>query len=58
MEKKKFKNISEAVEWLENQMIIARVQELYQEQLAFIDAAVLKSDLRQANEVIKHIMEM
>ena len=31
---------------------------LAEQQLAFIDEAVLKSDLRQANEVIKHIMEM
>ena len=32
-------------------------QMLTSKQLAFIDAAVLKSDLSEANTVIKHIME-
>ena len=54
---KKFKSIDEVVEYLENQMIVATVNELHQKQLDFIDEAVLKSDLSEANTVIKHIME-
>ena len=54
---KKFKSIDEVVEYLENQMIVATVNELHQKQLDFIDEAVLKSDLSEANAVIKHIME-
>mgnify|MGYP003342664561 CR=1 FL=1 len=57
MERKKFDNIEDAVQWLENQMIIATVKQLHQEQLDYIDQAVLKSDLSEANTVIKHIME-
>ena len=55
---KKFKSIDEVVEYLENQMIVATVNELHQKQLDFIDEAVLKSDLSEANAVIQHIMEM
>ena len=58
MQRKKFKTVEEAVEWLESQMIKARLQELYQEQLAYLDEAVLKSNLTEANEVIKHIMRL
>ena len=57
MERKKFNSVEEAVQWLENQMIIATVKQLQQEQLDYIDQAVLKSDLSEANAVIKHIME-
>jgi len=35
-----------------------QVQELQKTQLEFIDAAVLKSDLLEANLVIKYIMEL
>lgn len=55
MEHKKFKNIEEAVEWLENQMIKAVVMEQQQLQLKYIDDAVEKSDLSQANELINYI---
>ena len=55
MEHKKFKNIEEAVEWLENQMIKAVVMEQHQLQLKYIDDAVEKSDLSQANELINYI---
>ena len=58
MIRKKFKSIEEATEWLENQMIIARVQELHQKQLDLIDEAVLKSDMKESELVLKHIMEM
>ena len=54
---KKFNSIEELTQYLENQMIIAKVQELHLQQLDFIDEAVLKSDLSEANAVIKHIME-
>ena len=57
MERKKFNSVEEAVQWLENQMIIATVKQLHQEQLDYIDQAVLKSDLSESNAVIKHIME-
>ena len=58
MERKKFNNLDEMVEYLENQMIIAAVNELHRKQLDYIDQAVLKSDLSEANKLIKHIMEM
>ena len=58
MEKKKFDNLDDMINWLENQMIIASVKQLHQEQLDYIDEAVLKSDLKEANAVIQHIMEM
>ncbi len=35
-----------------------QVQELQKTQLEFIDAAVLKSDLLEANQVIKYVMEL
>lgn len=55
MEHKKFKNIDEAIEWLENQMIKAVVMEQHLLQLKYIDDAVEKSDLSQANELINYI---
>ena len=58
MEKKKFDNLDDMINWLENQMIISSVKQLHQEQLDYIDEAVLKSDLKEANAVIQHIMEM
>jgi len=56
MERKTFKSIDEVVEYLENQMIIATVNDLHQKQLDYIDQAVLKSDLKEAKEVINYIM--
>ena len=58
MEKKKFDNLDDMINWLENQMIIASVKQLHQEQLDYIDEAVLKSDMKEAKAVIQHIMEM
>lgn len=55
MEHKKFKNIEEAVEWLENQMIKAVVMEQHLLQLKYIDDAVEKSDLKDAVELIDYI---
>jgi RNA binding exosome subunit len=55
---KKFKSIDEATEWLENQMILATVNRLHQEQLALIDEAVLKSDMKESKEVLQHIMSL
>lgn len=57
MERKSFKNLSEAVQWLENQMIYAVLTDEKVAQLNFIDGAVEMSDLREANELIKYIME-
>ena len=54
---KKFSSIDELTQYLENQMIVARLKDIHQQQLDYIDAAVLKSDLSEANAVIKHIME-
>lgn len=56
MERKKFNSIEEMVQYLENQMIIATVNDLHQKQLDYIDQAVLKSDLKEAKEVINYIM--
>ena len=58
MEKKKFDNLDDMINWLENQMIIASVKQLHQEQLDYIDEAVLKSNMKEAKAVIQHIMEM
>jgi len=58
MEKKKFDNLDDMINWLENQMIIASVKQLHQEQLDYIDEAVLKSDMSEAKTIIKHIMEL
>ena len=55
MERKQFKNIDEAIEWLENQLIKIAVIEQHQIQLKYIDEAVDKSDLKQANELIEYI---
>lgn len=55
MEHKKFKNIEEAVEWLENQMIKVVVMEQHLLQLKYIDEAVEKSDLKDAVELIDYI---
>lgn len=38
-------------------LMFVECQNLANKQLAFIDEAVLKSDLSEANAVIKHIME-
>lgn len=54
---KKFKSIDEVIQYLENQMIVAKLKDLHNQQLDYIEEAVLKSDLKEANEVIKHIME-
>ena len=53
---KKFNSIEELTQYLENQMIIATVNDLHQKQLDYIDQAVLKSDLKEAKEVINYIM--
>ena len=55
MEHKKFKNIEEAVEWLENQMIKTVVMEQHLLQLKYIDEAVEKSDLKDSVELIEYI---
>ena len=55
MERKQFKNIDEAIEWLENQLIRIAVIEQHQLQMQYIDEAVEKSDLKQANELIDYI---
>ena len=55
MERKQFKNIDEAIHWLENQLIKIAVIEQHQLQLNYIDEAVNKSDLKQANELIDYI---
>ena len=55
MIRKKFKTIEEATAWLERQLYLATFAELVTQQLDYIDDAVLKSDLSQANEVINHI---
>lgn len=57
MQRKSFKNLSEAVQWLENQMILAVLSDSHAAQLKYIDEAVEKSDLREANELINYIME-
>ena len=56
MERKKFNSIEEMVQYLENQMIKAKVEQYHLDSLALIDEAVLKSNLNEANLVIKHIM--
>ena len=55
--KKTFKNLDELVEYLENQMIMVKVLELHQQQLDYIDQAVLQSDMKESKEVLKYIME-
>ena len=55
MERKQFKNIDEAIQWLENQLIRIAVIEQHQLQMQYIDEAVEKSDLKQANELIDYI---
>lgn len=57
MQRKVFKNIDEVIQYLENQLIVAQLKDLHNQQLDYIEEAVLKSDLKEANEVIKHIME-
>jgi hypothetical protein len=51
---KKFIDETEAKKFMVN-FIIA--QQLHQQSLALVDEAVLKSDLSEANAVLKHIME-
>lgn len=57
MQRKSFKNLDEAVQWLENQMILAVLSDAHAAQMNYIDEAVDKSDLREANELINYIME-
>lgn len=58
MERKVFKSIDEVVQYLENQMIVAKVNELHRQQLDFIDEAVLQSDLKESKAVIERIMSL
>jgi hypothetical protein len=51
---KKFIDETEAKKFMVN-FIIA--QQLHQQSLALVDEAVLKSDLSEANTILKHIME-
>jgi hypothetical protein len=51
---KTFTEKSEANKFL---LSFMECQMLTSKQLAFIDEAVLKSDMREANTLIKHIME-
>lgn len=52
---KTFTEKSEANKFL---LSFMECQMLAAQQLAFIDAAVLKSDMRESKEVLQHIMEM
>ena len=51
---KKFTDLDEAKKFMVN-FILA--QQLHQQSLSLVDEAVLKSDLSEANAVLKYIME-
>jgi hypothetical protein len=51
---KTFKNKKDAQEFM---VKFVEVLQLQQKQIAYVDEAVLKSDLSEANNILKHIME-
>ena len=51
---KTFKNKKDAQEFM---VKFVEVLQLQHKQIAYIDDAVLKSDLSEANNILKHIME-
>lgn len=52
---KTFENKKDAQEFM---VKFVEVLQLQQKQIAYVDEAVLKSDLLEANNILKHIMEM
>ena len=52
---KTFENKKDAQEFM---VKFVEVLQLQHKQIAYIDEAVLKSDLSEANDILKHIMEM
>ena len=52
---KSFKDQTEARKFM---LELIQLQQLYQKQFDYLDEAVLKSDMKESKQVLKHIMEM